>query len=146
MNDLRVVIADDDHLMASCVADMVRDCGFEPVAVVTTGGLDALRACQEQQVDVIITDVHMPDLNGINILHTLRARPPSECPMIIFISGAFADNDPLIQHAAPDAFLPKPIFTHSLMNVLDMCLKRKGKRHHHAPRQPTSGSAYHPQT
>lgn len=133
MNDMRILIADDDQLMASCVADMVRDCGFEPIAVVTTGGMDVMRVCQREQVDVVITDVHMPMLNGINILNTLRTRPLAECPLIIFISGAFAAEDPLIKHAAPDAFLPKPISSLSLKQVLDRCMERTGKSYHHPP-------------
>lgn len=130
---MRVVIADDDQLMASCLADMARNCGFEPVAVVTSGGLDALRVCQEQDVDVVITDVHMPNLNGINILHTLRARLPEECPLIVFISGAFSASDPLIRHAAPDAFLSKPVHIHAFKDVLDMCMTKTGKDRACAP-------------
>lgn len=109
MGQLRIIVADDDPPMAACIADMVQDVGYEVEKVITTGGIETIRYCQEHMVDVVITDVHMPELNGINVLKTLRSRPAALRPFLIFVSGAFAESDPLIDLARPDVFLSKPL-------------------------------------
>lgn len=112
--------------MVGCLAQMVRDWNGSVDMTTTTGGIDAMRHCQEHPIDLVITDVHMPEINGIRLLRMLRNRPEGECPLVAFVSGAFVESDPLIQLAHPDFFLAKPVQAARFREMLDEVVRRLG--------------------
>ena len=114
---MKVLIADDDRQTADCMAEFVRISGHEPVATVTTGGLDVLHACDRTMPDLVLMDVMMPRFNGLTVCHALTSRPV--CPKIVFLSGKVEPDHPFITNAHADAFLAKPITLEAFRKVMD---------------------------
>jgi len=68
---LRVLVADDNPLNLRIAARLLRDMGHSGVLV--NGGRQALQALQTQAFDVMLLDVTMPDMGGLEALAELRA-------------------------------------------------------------------------
>lgn len=73
MSRLRTLIVEDDFAVAHVTRGFVeRHPHFEVVSVAPTGG-DALRALDDVRPDVMLLDVYLPDMSGIDVLRRLRA-------------------------------------------------------------------------
>jgi len=94
---LRVVIADDHPLFRMGLAYALRAQGFEITAEAATGR-EALAACRAVGVDVVLMDVKMPDMNGIEACRALQdlARPPLVVMLTTF-------DEPAVIQAAREA-------------------------------------------
>lgn len=101
---MRVLIADDQKLVAAALADMVRSCHHEVVEVVSSG-IDAIKAYQRTRPDVVLMDFSMTRLNGLTACRQILSSDPAS--RIIFISGYRSpDLDPTASGAV--AVLQKP--------------------------------------
>jgi two-component system CheB/CheR fusion protein len=85
---LRILVVDDYPKAAGLIARLLQGEGFETVAVESSKA--ALELCREQPFDLLISDIHMPEMDGWELLREVRR----ECDMAgIAISG----------HTCPDA-------------------------------------------
>ncbi len=85
---VRVLVVDDDFAVASIHRGYVESVpGFTVVAEVHRGA-DALRAVQELAPDLVLLDVYLPDLSGIEVLRRLRAAPAGTHLDIIAVTAS----------------------------------------------------------
>ena len=101
---MRVLIADDQREVGLSLADMVRYCGHEIVAVVSSG-LDAINAYSRHHPDLVLMDYRMPKLNGGTACRHILAKDPDA--RVILVSG-WSPSDGADQSGALN-FLPKPV-------------------------------------
>ncbi|HET9423885.1 MAG TPA: response regulator [Gemmatimonadaceae bacterium] len=80
---LKVLVVDDDTAVRSVIARMIRLDGHSVIEA--SNGVGGLRALDEQPVDLVVTDVVMPDMEGLEFLRRMRKRP--QAPRVIAISG-----------------------------------------------------------
>ncbi len=72
---LRVLIVDDSRAIQAITRRTVAQCGFHPVEIQTaSSGDEAMAIVSKQRIDLIITDWHMPQVSGLEMLQTLRQR------------------------------------------------------------------------
>jgi two-component system chemotaxis response regulator CheY len=75
MAEIRVLIVDDSTVMRKIVERALRQAGLDPLVVHEAGsgseGLDVLRA---KKVDLILSDINMPSMDGLEFLRQLRAQ------------------------------------------------------------------------
>ncbi|WP_394438418.1 response regulator [Streptomyces sp. SGAir0957] len=88
----KVLVVDDDFMVAKLHSRYVSALdGFE-VAAVAHSGAEALRAAEAARPDLVLLDVYLPDMDGIDVLRELRAaeeRDPSRAPVdALFITAA----------------------------------------------------------
>ncbi|HWO20741.1 MAG TPA: sigma-54 dependent transcriptional regulator [Kofleriaceae bacterium] len=102
----RVLIADDHIEMARLCADRLRDDGWE--AQVVGGGAAAIAALQASVPDLVITDLRMADVDGLDVLDAARAADP-ELPVIVMT--AFGTIDTAIESMKRGAwhYVVKPV-------------------------------------
>lgn len=80
-----VLIVEDDFDAREVLAILLRFEGFN--VVTAENGLIGLDAVQSQQVDLVITDIEMPQLDGIEMIKRLRARDGSSALPIVVVSA-----------------------------------------------------------
>ena len=80
---IRVLVVDDDFMVAKVHGAFVgRTPGFEVAGVAHTGAA-ALDAAEQLQPDLVLLDIHLPDLSGIEVLRRLRERQPDVDVLVI---------------------------------------------------------------
>jgi DNA-binding NtrC family response regulator len=76
-----ILVVDDEIGVRHAITRVLEDAGYKVVS--TNNGRRALEILKEQAVDVILTDHHMPDLSGIDLLKLVRVRHPQVLRMIL---------------------------------------------------------------
>jgi len=115
-NGERVLIVDDEEFILETAREALRDVGYRPL--VATGGEEALRVIEEadRPVDVVVTDLRMPDVDGFALIRTLRARFPN-LPIVAASGVADGRTDEALD-AGAQAFLAKPFSAETLQKTL----------------------------
>jgi len=111
----RIFVVDDEYLIACTLAVILNRNGFS--ARCFTRPLEALAAAESDKPDLLISDVAMPGLSGIDLAMQVRARHP-ECQILLF-SGHAATLD-LLEDARDQSFhlLLKPVHPSELLAEL----------------------------
>lgn len=81
---LRVLIADDEPLARSRIAELLSEAGDVELVGEARNGLEAVELVRTQQPDLIFLDVQMPGLNGFGVL---RALDQTQLPAVIFVTA-----------------------------------------------------------
>ncbi|MBN1810403.1 MAG: hybrid sensor histidine kinase/response regulator [Anaerolineae bacterium] len=119
--ELTILIADDERALASAIAAMLNHEGLE--TVVAYDGEEALRQARELIPDLILLDVMMPRLSGIEVCATLKTNPETVSIPIILITAKAEKADRLIGLAAgADDYLTKPFSPTELIALVDEVL------------------------
>jgi CheY-like chemotaxis protein len=87
-----IMIVEDDPGVAAMLETMLRD-HFKCNTVVTTNGLDALAITFENVPDLILADLHLPVLDGFEIIHCLKKHPVLNIVPIVALSNYPWDFD-----------------------------------------------------
>ena len=117
-----ILLADDNADMRGYVRRLLASTGYEVEAV--GDGLTALRAAKERRPDLVVTDVMMPELDGLGLLEQIRADPNLKQVPVIFLS-ARAGEEARIEgmHAGADDYLIKPFSARELLARVDAHLR-----------------------
>jgi two-component system cell cycle sensor histidine kinase/response regulator CckA len=113
----RILVADDEPGVLQVVARVLRQGGFLPM--LATDGTDALAQLDgaDEPVDLVLTDIMMPGLDGLAVARTVRERYP-ELPVLL-MSGS-ADAVAVMRHLEDPRirFIPKPFDAAGLLGAI----------------------------
>ena len=118
---LKIAIADDEPEILADLAETLEELGHQ-VAIRAGDGKELLAGCRQQEVDLVITDIKMPELDGLSAVEEIRKFRP--VPIIIL--SAFHDDD-LLSRALKEhvmAYLVKPIQMSSLQTSIELAVQR----------------------
>lgn len=111
-----VVIVDDYQPFRDSARGLLEGGGFEVVGE-ASGGLEALQLAEELHPDVVLLDVHLPDIDGFEVTRRLAERDPA--PAVVLISSR-DDYALLAAKTAARAFIRKDdLSAEALRSVLD---------------------------
>ena len=75
MSEVRALIVDDSSVMRKIVERSLRQAGLDPLVVFeASSGTDGLELLKTQQVDLILSDINMPSMDGLEFLRQIRAQ------------------------------------------------------------------------
>jgi len=115
---LNLVVIDDEPDVVELAEAMVRS--IEPDAVITTAtsGTDGLLACGALKPDLVLLDVMMPGLNGLEVAEAMSRVEGLEDTVLVFVTGS--SDAPVLEQAARVAarVVVKPITRQVLLEVL----------------------------
>lgn len=113
-----ILFIDDDPQMLEMLEKSVQFFGHQ--AITAKSGADALRLVVEQVPDLIMTDMMLPDIDGVELikqLHHLDAT--ASIPVVILSASPEVDLEQLSELAGADSYLSKPLHLQSLEEVID---------------------------
>jgi DNA-binding NtrC family response regulator len=118
---MRVLVVDDRPEMAEMIADHLCDRGYEATAM--SSGEEALRVLRTRRVDVLVTDLRMPDVDGFDLLSESMDLDPSRT--VILMTG-YGGLDTALEATQRGAFqfLTKPFRLDALVRVLEQAQHR----------------------
>jgi DNA-binding NarL/FixJ family response regulator len=91
---IRVVIAEDHAVVRGGLEQLLGQAPGVDVVGVATGGAEAIAVAREQQPDVVLMDLEMPDIDGIEATRQIRAAQPA--PNVVMLT-AFSDRERILQ-------------------------------------------------
>jgi signal transduction histidine kinase/DNA-binding response OmpR family regulator len=116
---LRILIAEDNRLSQRVACRMLERMGYRPD--VAANGREVLQALERQDYDLILMDVRMPAMDGIEASRRIRATlPASRQPRIVAVTANAMQGDrEACLAAGMDAYLSKPIRPRDLVALLE---------------------------
>lgn len=115
----RILVVDDEEQMREIISLFLNKLGYQ--AVSASDGRDALTKFRDQSFDLVLSDVRMPGLNGLQLLKAIKDSNP-RIPVVL-ISG-YADIEIVVEalKAGAENFLPKPVKMSFLGKVIQQSL------------------------
>lgn len=114
----RLLLADDDEVNRLVIGGMLRRIGHD--VVFALDGRQAVHEVSRQPFDMVIMDMHMPEMDGIEATRAIRTLPPprGRIPVVGLTADAIAENRPQYMAAGLDDLLTKPISAPDLAAVI----------------------------
>ena len=123
MEEGRILIADDDESVLEMLSYNLKKEGYE--VIVASNGEEAIRKAKEFNPDLIILDVMMPILDGIDVCGQLREIHEFKNTLILFSSARAEDFTQLSAYGAgADDYIVKPVKPKILISRIKVMLKR----------------------
>jgi two-component system, OmpR family, KDP operon response regulator KdpE len=117
---LQVLVVEDDDDTAEVMRTLLNDIGFDAYSV--EKGEDALALISTGSPDLVLLDINLPDMNGLDILRSVRSH--SFLPMIV-ISGYGKDRDRVLAlEVGADDYLSKPFSPEELIARVKALMRR----------------------
>ena len=122
-----LLLAEDDRIVAMAVADSLRHRGYR--VTVAECGVTALAMFAEQRPDLLILDVQMPNLSGLEVVHRLRALPEGrDVPILAMTAYAYEQDWLKLMEAGADAYISKPLVFSQLIEQIETLLSHPTSR------------------
>jgi DNA-binding response OmpR family regulator len=125
----RLLVIDDDNLVRAALTDMLQTAGFE--VVTASNGRLGLELLDTTSFDAIITDILMPEQEGLETIREARQRFPDIRILAISGGGAGGGETQLLRFAecfGADQTLPKPFTGSQLVAAVRALLSNRGGR------------------
>ncbi len=114
--NISILVVDDHHGMLITLTDILRDEGYQVAAA--ESGIAAIELCQQNEFDVVLMDVKMPGLNGVEALRRIKDYITNT--RVIMMSAYYADEIKQESlRAGAVAFLQKPINVEAVIKIVE---------------------------
>jgi len=126
----RILIVEDSATMRSLLASSLEELEIPVKIVEAESGFEALRFLPRDDFDLIVTDINMPDINGLELVSFIRKNEKyAEIPLVIVSTeGSERDRDKGLGLGA-DAYMVKPFDPEMLRQVVvDLLAGRREER------------------
>jgi two-component system response regulator (stage 0 sporulation protein F) len=120
----RILIIEDDKEMRSLLEDILDEEGFETESV--SNGSDGLQKLIQEPFDLVITDIRMPGLTGLDILPVIKRLQPNASVIVITAFG----NEEVYRRSfekGATGYLEKPIHMDQLKTLVHEMVSSKGR-------------------
>ena len=117
----RILISDDSASIRQMVGFTLREAGFEVIEAVD--GVEALSRLQAGGIDMLVTDLNMPNLDGISLIQKGRATPAARfIPMVMLTTESQDEKKQAGKAAGATAWIVKPFKPEQLLAVIKKVL------------------------
>ncbi len=122
-NPINVLVVDDEAVLAEMVSMALR---YEGWNISTAGdGSSAIATARAQRPDVVVLDVMLPDMSGLNVLHKLREENP-QLPVLLLTAKDAVEDRIAGLTAGGDDYVTKPFSIEEVVLRLRALLRRTG--------------------
>ncbi|HOP06554.1 MAG TPA: response regulator [candidate division Zixibacteria bacterium] len=120
MSEYRVLLVDDEEELVSTLVERLEYRGFS--ASYCTNGQDALKMLREESYNVVVVDLKLPGMSGVDLLQTIRTAYP-HLPVLMVTGHGAGGNDGFQPPDGAFAFLVKPINIDELVAKMTEAIK-----------------------
>ncbi len=111
-----ILIVDDSDDLAQVIADFLSMFGYH--VHTAKDGLDALQCLERKAMDIVVSDIHMPRMDGYTLMTEIKSRYP-ETPIILITGFSVSEAKKMAFEKGANAFVAKPFHLKDLKGVID---------------------------
>ncbi|OGF61461.1 MAG: two-component system response regulator [Candidatus Fischerbacteria bacterium RBG_13_37_8] len=124
--NLKILVVEDSSIMRGYVASSLKMHFPEIESVEVDSGFEALKALPRNRFDVIITDINMPDINGLELISFIKKHPQYKDIPVIIISTEKSNEDRQKGLAlGVFAYISKPFTPEELSSTIKKAIENK---------------------
>ena len=113
---ISILLVEDDQISRLAVKTLLGDKGHH--VIIAENGREAINHLEQQNVDVIIMDVHMPEMNGIEAVKIIKEQSLTNAPIIGMTASVMNDERQSYIEAGMEVLIEKPLNFEKLMGIL----------------------------
>ena len=121
---IKVLVIDDDAVVRDVIGEMLLGAGYEVVTAKTAA--EALELFMDDEVRLVVSDIVMPDLSGLELLEAMRLHRPS-LPIVLVTGDNTRDNLTEALTRGADGLVAKPFTSAELEEAVRKALDRAGR-------------------
>ncbi len=119
----KVLVVEDNELNMKLFNDLLEAHGYKVVQ--TRDGLSALDIARQHQPDLILMDIQLPEVSGIEVTKWLKEDPVlRKIPVIAVTAFAMKGDEQKIREGGCEAYISKPISVMNFLQTIDKFLKQ----------------------
>ena len=119
-----ILVVDDSSTTRSLIASQLSECGDYEIQEAATG-FEALKMLPAGKVDLIITDINMPDINGLELISFVRENPIyREIPTVIISTEDSEEDRKRGMELGAEEYIVKPFTVRELREAVERVLKK----------------------
>lgn len=122
MSKCKVLVIDDEDIVRICCSRALSPAGYE--VRMAQNGLDGLKMIEEERFDIVLTDLKMPDMDGIEVLRKIKKEWP-EIGVIIITGYQTVDTEAKSIKLGAFDYIEKPFTPDALISAVDKALEHK---------------------
>jgi two-component system cell cycle response regulator DivK len=124
----RVLCVEDNPQNMRLVRKILCSAGYEVIEAID--GTSGISAAHDQSPDLILMDVNLPDIDGLEVTRQLKADPKfSLTPILALTANAMHGDRERCLAAGCDGYIPKPITKNELLNTVAHFIKQSQHKH-----------------
>ncbi|MFC5409547.1 response regulator [Larkinella bovis] len=120
---LTILVAEDYLANQKLILNVLQRLGYNPVIV--PNGVEVVEALQKEVYDLILMDVQMPEMNGLEATRLIRSQPGLQPVIVAMTANAMKEDYEECIQAGMDDYLSKPIFMEALKKTLAQVADRR---------------------
>lgn len=122
---MKIILAEDNDLLRKSLSFFLESKGFEVNQF--ADGREALEAIKNNNYDIILTDINMPGISGMEMTQYIRITLARETPIIIFTSSGIEQTELDAFDIGANDFMAKPISPSVLLVRINKLLKENNR-------------------
>jgi len=115
----RILIVDDNPNMSSLLSEMLEVFDYESVRA--SDGAQALNELEDGGFSMVITDMRMPNMSGMELIQEVKSLYP-KLPVVLISGYSVAEMNSQTEPVKPDGFLGKPLMMSDIEKLLNTLL------------------------
>jgi CheY-like chemotaxis protein len=115
LQNLNILVVEDDVDLREALVSWLEEEG--PTVFQAGNGREALALLTTNSVDFVISDIKMPQMNGMELLEAIRGQDP-KIPVVLLTTGESAVTDDMAKAAGAVGLLPKPFAIEELIETI----------------------------
>ena len=126
LKKLSAIVVDDDSMMLEMLKYILRSEHY-PVIGEASNGQDAIALCARKKPGLVLLDINMPKMDGLQALEEIRKISPATIVLMVSAAATMDKVREAIEKGA-DGFVVKPFNPASVLDKIAMSIERKGKQ------------------
>lgn len=120
---MKILVVDDDKTTRKMVSMILKSRGYE--VVTAENGMDGLQKLGLEQINLILTDMNMPYMDGIEFTKQVRANPETaHIPIVMLTTEADEEEKKRAYQAGVDDYLVKPATAEQIVESMKRIIKK----------------------
>jgi CheY-like chemotaxis protein len=115
-NHRNILVVDDSDELTHVIADFLSMFGHH--VFTASDGYDALEWMEKKDVDIVVSDIHMPRMDGFTLMSMIKNQYP-DIPIVLITGFSVSEAKKRAFEQGADAFVAKPFHLKDLKSVID---------------------------